>query len=98
MSKAGHSIRRGLEQAIHYAGSTKAPRTFRVHVPPHVDVRAIRTKLGLTQEAFAARFGFSINTLRHWEQGKRDPEGPTRAYLLVIERAPRAVEKALKIA
>ena len=63
-----------------------------------VNAKAIRTKLGMTQQAFAARFGFSVNTLRHWEQGKREPEGPTRAYLLVIERAPRVVEKALKIA
>ena len=70
----------------------------RVHVPAHVNVKAIRTKLGMTQQTFAARFGFSINTLRHWEQGMRAPEGPTRAYLLVIDRAPRAVEKALRIA
>lgn len=59
---------------------------------------AIRSKLGITRQAFAARFGFSINTLRHWEQGKREPEGPTRAYLIVIDRAPHAVQKALRIA
>jgi putative transcriptional regulator len=52
----------------------------------------------MTQRTFAARFGFSINTLRHWEQGKREPEGPTRAYLLVIARAPQVVQKALRIA
>jgi putative transcriptional regulator len=67
-------------------------------VPALIDVRAIRTKLGMTQEEFAGRFGFSVNTLRHWEQGKRQPEGPTRAYLLVIERAPKAVQKALHAA
>ena len=55
----------------------------------------IRTQLALTQEEFAARFGFSVNTLRHWEQGKRQPEGATRAYLTVIARAPDAVGKAL---
>jgi putative transcriptional regulator len=49
----------------------------------------------MTQEEFAGRFG---KTLRHWEQGKRQPEGPTRAYLLVIERAPKAVQKALRAA
>ena len=26
------------------------------------------------------------------------PEGPTRAYLLVIDRAPQAVQRALRIA
>ena len=31
-------------------------------------------------------------------QGKREPEGPTRAYLLVIDRAPQVVQKALRIA
>jgi DNA-binding transcriptional regulator YiaG len=62
------------------------------------DVKAIRTKLRMTQRAFAARFGFSINTLRHWDQGKREPEGPTRAYLLVIDRAPAAIQRALRIA
>ena len=98
MSKAAGSIRKGLEQAVAYAKDDTSSRAYRVHVPAHVDAKAIRTKLGMTQQAFAARFGFSVNTLRHWEQGKREPEGPTRAYLLVIERAPRVVEKALKIA
>jgi putative transcriptional regulator len=98
MSKAATRIRRGLEQTISYAKGTAPTGAYRVHVPAHVDVKAIREKLGMTQRAFAARFGFSINTLRHWEQGKREPEGPTRAYLQVIDRAPRAVEKALRIA
>ena len=98
MSKAADSIRRGLEQAVAYAEGTADPKAFRVHVPAMIDVKAIRAKLGLTQEQFAARFGFSINTLRHWEQGLRQPEGPARAYLLVIDREPEAVEKALRAA
>ena len=97
-SKAATRIRKGLEQAIPYAEGTASTGAYRVHVPAHVDVKAIRQKLGMTQRAFAARFGFSLNTLRHWEQGTRVPEGPTRAYLQVIDRAPRAVEKALRIA
>ncbi|MDH6263146.1 DNA-binding transcriptional regulator YiaG [Bradyrhizobium sp. BR13661] len=52
--------------------------------------------LDMTQEEFAGRCGFSVNTLCHWEQGSRQPEGPTRAYLLAIERAPKAVQKALQ--
>lgn len=98
MSKVASSIRRGLEQAVQYAKGRASKKAYRVHVPVRVDVREIRTGLGLTQQAFAARFGFSINTLRHWEQGKRVPEGPTRAYLLVIARAPEAVQKALRVA
>ena len=98
MTKVADSIRRGLEQAVAYAEGAADPKAFRVHVPAMIDVKAIRAKLGLTQEQFAARFGFSINTLRHWEQGLRQPEGPARAYLLVIDREPEAVEKALRAA
>ena len=99
MSKAiAKSIRRGLEEALAYGKGEADKSGYRVHVPQHIDVRAIRSKLGMTQAEFAGEFGFSINTLRHWEQGKRQPEGPTRAYLLVIDRAPRAVRKALRAA
>jgi putative transcriptional regulator len=98
MSKAATSIRKGLEEAVAYAKGRASKKAYRVHVPEHLDVKTIRRKLGMTQQTFAARFGFSVNTLRHWEQGKREPEGPTRAYLLVIDRAPNAVQKALRIA
>lgn len=57
-----------------------------------------RQRLDITREEFADRLGFSINTLRHWEQGSRQPEGPARADLLVIDRAPKAVQKALQAA
>jgi putative transcriptional regulator len=90
------SIRRGLAQAVAYADGAADRSTYGVHVPEEIDVRAIRTKLGMTQDEFAGRFGFSVNTLRHWEQGKRQPEGPTRAYLLVIDREPKVVQKALR--
>ena len=92
------SIRRGLEEAVAYAKGEADESLYRVHVPERVDVRAIRGRLGMTQEAFALAFGFSVNTLRHWEQGKRQPEGPTRAYLLVIDRDPEAVRRALRAA
>jgi putative transcriptional regulator len=96
MSKVGDSIRRGLREAVAYAEGKAEESAFCVHVPKKIDVKAIRASLDMTQEEFAGRFGFSVNTLRHWEQGSRQPEGPTRAYLLVIERAPKAVQKALQ--
>ena len=98
MSKVADSIRRGLEEAVAYSKGQPDAKAYRVHVPETIDVKAIRTKLAMTQEEFAGRFGFSVNTLRHWEQGKRQPEGATRAYLLVIDRAPKAVQKALQAA
>jgi len=95
VSKVADSIRRGLQEAVAYAKREADESAYRVHVPEKIDVKAIRARLDMTQEEFAGRFGFSVNTLRHWEQWSRQPEGPTRAYLLVIERAPKAVQKAL---
>ena len=98
MSKIGKGIIRGLEQAIAFADGTADPSQYVVHIPAEIDVRAIRGRLGMTQQEFAIQFGFNINTLRHWEQGRRVPEGPTRAYLMGIDREPKAVQKALRIA
>ena len=92
------SIRRGLEEALAYARGEGDLTQYRVHIPKAPDVRAIRRRLNLTQEEFACRFGFSIHTLRHWEQGKRAPDGATRAYLIVIDLEPAAVQRALKAA
>jgi putative transcriptional regulator len=96
--RVADGILRGLKEALAFAEGTADMSLYRVHIPPEIDVRAIRGRLGLTQQQFAIRFGFNINTLRHWEQGRRVPEGPTRAYLMVIDREPKAVEKALRIA
>jgi len=49
----------------------------------------------MTQEQFAARFGFSTATLRHWERGDRLPHGPALVLLNVIEHNPQAVIAAL---
>jgi putative transcriptional regulator len=98
MSKIGASILRGFEEAIAFAEGTADVSLYRVHIPPEIDIKAIRGRLGMTQQEFANRFDFNINTLRHWEQGRRVPDGTARAYLRVIDREPEAVQKALRIA
>jgi putative transcriptional regulator len=98
MTEVAESIRRGLEEALAFAKGGADVAQYRVHHPKALDVRAIRTKTGMTQEAFAQRFGVSVNTLRHWEQGKRLPEGPARTLLKVIDREPEAVQRALRAA
>jgi putative transcriptional regulator len=59
------------------------------------DVRALRTRLGLSQAAFAARFGFSVDAIRQYESRRRVPTGPARTLLRVIAREPDAVTRAL---
>jgi len=63
---------------------------------PVVDVRSVRQKLGLSQARFAARFGFNAATVRNWEQGRTQPDGPARVLLAVIAHHPDAVEDALR--
>jgi putative transcriptional regulator len=96
MSKhAFDKIKAGLEGAIAIARGKADPTTYRVHVPDQIDVRAIRRKLGMSQRQFAASFGFELDTVQNWEQGRRRPEGAARAFLKVIDREPDAVRRAL---
>jgi putative transcriptional regulator len=75
-----------------HRGETKASRTF-VFEPE--DVRQIREKLNKSQSEFARMIGVSVATLQNWEQGRRQPEGPARALLVVAAKAPKVVAKAL---
>lgn len=70
----------------------------RVFSPPEVDVAAIRKRSGLSQDRFAKRFGFSAGAVRDWEQGRRRPDPAARTLLLVIDREPEAVDRALRAA
>jgi putative transcriptional regulator len=58
-------------------------------------VKIIRRALDLTQEEFAERYHIPLGTLRDWEQGRAEPDQPTRAYLTVIARDPDHVERIL---
>jgi len=89
-------IMTGLGEVVEIVeGRAKAAR---VYVPEEVDVKAIRARLGLSQSAFAARFGFTSSAVKEWEQRRRKPEAAARVLLLVIAREPEAVERALSYA
>ncbi len=95
-STVGASIIKGLEQAIAWSrGENTNVRVTLVHVPD-VDVREVRTKMGLSQAQFATKFGFPPATLRNWEQGRSRPDAPTRVLLAVIAKHPEAVEDVLR--
>lgn len=95
-SRLGREIINGLKLVEkHVQGKIQLPGRY-VEVPDFVDVKAIRERTGLTQAEFARRYGISPRSLQEWEQGRRQPEGAVRAYLLVIDRNPGAVERALR--
>jgi putative transcriptional regulator len=62
------------------------------------DIRDLRQRLGLSQSAFAQRFGVNLRTLQEWEQGRRAPDQIARSYLRVISLDPDAVARALAAA
>ena len=97
MSSIGESLLKGAAEALAYAkGDKKNAVTHKVRVPKNVDVSEIRHHLQMSRKTFSEEFCFSLRTLEKWERGERVPEGPTRAYLMVIAENPMAVRNALK--
>lgn len=92
--RLGARIIAGLEDAIAHAKGE--PSGVVVHIPTDADVKAMRTRLGLSQAEFARRFGFSLDSVQNWEAGRRIPTGPARVLLKVIANEPAAVERALR--
>jgi putative transcriptional regulator len=72
--------------------ATKAQLARARRVP---SVRALREKLKLTQEQFAARFHLPLGTVRDWEQGAHRPDKAAQVLLTVIARDPDGVARAL---
>jgi len=68
---------------------------FRLGLKRIVNTKKLRDRLGLTQEEFAARYRIPVGTLRDWEQGRKRPDAPARAYLTIIARDPHAVARLL---
>lgn len=60
-----------------------------------VDVRAVRERLGLTQEQFAWRYGLDVSAIRNWEAGRRKPDPAALGYLRVIDHLPEQVSRVL---
>jgi putative transcriptional regulator len=94
MSKSGKRLIAAAREAVAIARGEKKPA--RIHVPPEIDVRAIRLKLEFSQGDFAAEFGFTTNQIKDWEQGRSRPLGGNRTYLMIIKRDPKTVIALLR--
>jgi putative transcriptional regulator len=104
MMKTGHDWSRldAMTEAERHAAALADPdaqpltdeKMDRMKQTPRAKI--IRRALGLTQEAFAARYRITLGTLRDWEQGRGEPDQTARAYLTVIARDPDSVSRALE--
>lgn len=75
-----------------HRGERQPSREFHIDA---VQVKKIRQATGMSQATFAKRIDVAVGTLRNWEQGRREPEGPARALLRAINNDPEHVLAAL---
>jgi len=93
MSKLFEEMAQGTAEARAYMeGEHKG---CKVTLPETVDVRGLRKRLHLSQGRFAENFGLSVDAVRHWESGRRQPEAAARALLIVIAADPEFVMRTL---
>lgn len=90
----GKEIIESANEALAIAEGRAEPAA--VFVPETVDVAAIRKRQGLTQAAFAARYGLAESAVRDWEQQRRNPDRAAVILLKVIERSPDIVAAAIR--
>ncbi len=76
-----------------HRGVCEPSRVFYVDA---LKVKEIRQSTGLSQEGFARTIDVAVGTLRNWEQGRREPDGPARALLRAIYNDPEHVLAALR--
>ncbi|WIM84958.1 type II toxin-antitoxin system MqsA family antitoxin [Gallibacterium anatis] len=81
-------IKASLTSALKQAKSGKYARISKVQVSPIVETRL---KTGLSQNKFAETLGISVNTLRSWEQGNRQPSGAAATLLHLLNKRPELV-------
>ncbi|HLL81875.1 MAG TPA: helix-turn-helix domain-containing protein [Longimicrobium sp.] len=81
-----------IKEAGAYLRGEQPPASVSFVAEP--DPRAIRERLGLTQEQFAVALCISVKTLRNWEQGRREPSGPAMRLLQIAEKHPEVILEA----
>jgi len=64
-------------------------------VPPDVDPKRVRERLGISQAEFALRFGLELDTVQNWEQGRYRPDPAAQLLLSIIDRDPKFVDSVL---
>jgi putative transcriptional regulator len=95
MSTAGKRLIESAEQALAFAKGKANAADYRVHIPEEINIKRIRQQFRMSQVRFATHFGFSVRTLQEWEQGRSVPRGVARHFLMVLQKEPDAVRRAL---
>ena len=89
----GLEVLEGIRDVKAYKAGKKTLRTHSLKEPAPPQV--IRSKLNLSQAAFAGLMGVSLRTVQDWEQGRRKPSGPAEALLRIAEQKPEVFTQIL---
>jgi putative transcriptional regulator len=82
----GQEILEGIRDIKAHKAGEKVLRVHTLKEP--ASPKAIRTRLKLSQAAFAGLMGVSLRTVQDWEQGRRKPSGPAIALLRIADQKP----------
>jgi putative transcriptional regulator len=82
----GLEILEGINEINNFKKGKVSLKTTELSQPS--EPKVIRSKLELSQSAFAGLLGVSMRTLQDWEQGRRNPQGPAIALLRIAEQHP----------
>ncbi len=94
-TNVGREVEEALGEVLaHVRGEVDLPCRI-VDDPSAERILALRKRLKLSRQKFADRFGLDARAVQDWEQGRRLPDRAARVLLTVIERDPKAVERAL---
>ncbi len=106
----GKQIIEGLEEAVAFEyGKLPGTRVDRVtltarvaEAPPaptytSARIARIRDGLRLSQAVFAMALNVSVETVRAWEQGKREPDGAALRLLQIAEQHPEWIMETVSI-
>lgn len=91
--KLFEELTKSVKQAGAIARGERKPARRRAFSPSRV--QAIRATTDLSQVQFARLLNVSVRTLQNWEQSRREPTGPAKALLRIVEKEPAVAMRAL---
>jgi putative transcriptional regulator len=92
--KLFEELTRSIRQAGAIARGDRKPSRRHEFTPSRI--QAVREGSGLSQAQFARLLNVSVKTLQNWEQARREPTGPAKALLRIVEKEPAAALRALQ--
>lgn len=86
------------EEMVAIENGIKEPEKKFTHSYEILDVKSIRESAGKTREEFALIIGSSEETVKSWENKRRNPSGASKKLLYLIQTNPTQMIELLQTA